>query len=56
METITATVNSRLQESFIRYVFTEDILGEVIQWVAENLEPDDVFSEDQLVARVQSNT
>jgi len=41
-------IGSKDGKNFISSVVSDDLLSEAISWIASNLEPEDVFSEQQL--------
>lgn len=47
--------SSSQKKDFKDYVISVDLLEESIEWIARNLSPDEVFSDDELVDWVKNN-
>lgn len=40
---------NKQNEQFINHVFDQNLLETSIDWIADNMEPEDVFSKEQLI-------
>jgi hypothetical protein len=50
-----ANFDWRLREKFLKEATPEDALDVAVDWIKENLAPDDVFSDEQLEEWAEDN-
>lgn len=46
---------NRLEDRFIREAITPDLLENIVDWITDNLSPEDMFSEKQLEEWAEEN-
>lgn len=42
------TTSFKNDAAFLRYADLEDLLSKAVDWIKDNMEPDDVFTKEQL--------